>query len=172
MTEPYGTIIVCGDYEGNTEAIANALNSLGLNSDGVKFSANEEHVALENYHVPCPTVFPERDVIRFDDGRKYFFDEADKSVIEEWEKGNCGLEGEPITLETISDLISPFLTKGTIELVAVGYTWAVYEERLVIRCDGYVERYTNYCEAPCPSEFCEDLLNVEYYRPSTKKRAA
>jgi hypothetical protein len=70
MTDPYGTIMVCGDYEGNAEAIANALNLLGLNLDGVEFCANEERVALEDYHVRSPTVFPEQDVIRFDDDRR------------------------------------------------------------------------------------------------------
>ena len=38
MSDAYGTIIVCGDYEGDLDAIAEVLNSLRLNQDDAQFS--------------------------------------------------------------------------------------------------------------------------------------
>jgi hypothetical protein len=90
MTDPYGTIMVCGDYEGNTEAIANALNLLGLNLDGVEFCANEERVALEDYHVRSPTVFPEQDVIRFDDDRRVYAASCEPTLAITMTSGRTG----------------------------------------------------------------------------------
>jgi len=174
MGNAYGTIIVSGDYEGNAEAIANALNSLNLHNDDVKFSAYGNHVTLDGYGVQRPTVFPKREILVLDDGRRHFADEADESIVKEWEAGKCLNDNEEYSLEQLSSLIAPLLTQGTIELVAVAYekNKYAYYDRLVITCDGFVERYYNYAEADYPSEFCEDPIKPEYYYSRTKKCAA
>ena len=153
MADAYGTIIVCGDYKGNFKAIAKVLNSFCWNSDGdAKFCVYKDEdgssVGLESYGVQYPTVFPLRDILVFDDGRKCFFDEADEPMVKEWEAGKGNSDYEHYSLEQLSDLISPLLVKGIIELVAVAHEKCryAYYERLIIRSDGYAERHRHHAE--------------------------
>ena len=37
MSDAYGTMVVCGDHEGDIDEVTSALNSLPLNTSAVKF---------------------------------------------------------------------------------------------------------------------------------------
>jgi hypothetical protein len=115
MADAYGTIIVCGDYEGDLDAIAELLNSFRLNESDVQFSVYvDTDIVLDNVVVQYPTVFLSREI-------------AD-------EDGD--LESESYSLEELSGVISPLLTKGTIELIAVANEknrYAYYDRLRVMR---------------------------------------
>ena len=100
MADAYGTIIVCGDYEGDLDAIAEVLDSLKLNQSDVQFSV----YADEGVHRPGWrwSSIPDRLSTLYDAD-----EDGDLSELEEY------------SLEQLSGLISPLLMKGTIELVAV-----------------------------------------------------
>jgi hypothetical protein len=109
----------------------------------------------------------------FADGRRIFRDEADESVVEKW-KTEDKWETEEVTysLKELSDLISPHLTKGTIEFVAVANekNRYAYCDRLVIRSDGSAKRESYLADACDGRDSCPH--GVEDYVPETKKRAA
>jgi hypothetical protein len=179
-TDAYGAIIVCGDYEGDVNAIADALNRLDWNDDYFPFIASEdgepEYVVLSGYGVKYPTVYPFRYIYVFKDGRRIPSDEADESAVEEWEEErkneNGDLDTERYSLKELSDLISPHLTKGTIELVAVAYDEGhryAYCDRLVIRSDGSAERQ-NYEPDACTRTSWSNL-GIEHYDPKAEKPA-
>jgi len=175
MSDAYGTIVVCGNYRGNLNEIADALNLFEWNADYEKFHAYKDAhvVGLERNGIQYPTVFPERHILVLNDGRRYFADEADETTTEDWEAEGGEIDVEFYSLEQLSKVISPLLTKGTIEIVAVAYeksTYAYYE-RLVIRSDGYAERHRHNSTIFSKNEpwsTCES----EYFDPRTKKRAA
>ena len=177
MADAYGTIIVCGDYEGDLNAIVNVLNSLELNSDCVQFQVHKdkrESIYLDSRCVQYPTLSPSRRIYVFEDGRRVSADEADEAVIQEWEDNDGDLDcDEPYTLEELSSLISPHLSKGTLELVAVATekNRYAYYERLVFRSDGTAEWHHHSADI--------DSINVpwsyslsEHYDPKANKRAA
>ena len=84
------------------------------------YDEDEGIIGLDGVGVQYPTVFPSREIYVFGDGRRVFADELDDLVVEQWEAEEDGdLDSESYSLEELSDLISPHLTKGTIELVAV-----------------------------------------------------
>ena len=175
MADAYGTIIVCGDYKGNLDAIADVLNSLKLNADDVQFSVRDDEgiIGLDGVGVQYPTVFPSREIYVFGDGRRVFADESDDSVVEQWEaEGDGDLDSESYSLEELSGLISPHLTKGTIELVAVAneknrYT---YHDRLIIRSDGSAERHSDMSDALTRGSW--STHGSDKFDPIVKKRVA
>jgi hypothetical protein len=165
MTDAYGAIVVCGDYEGNVKAIADALNRLKWSDDAGFVASEDGRVTLDGYCVQYPTVYASRDIYVFKDGRRIFSDEADESVIEEWENEDGELDNESYSLEELSDLISPHLTKGTIELVAIGQESGCcysYCGRLAIRSDRSAERQ-NWADGNLGAE-----CSVERYDPKKK----
>lgn len=175
MADAYGTIIVCGDYEGDLDAIAEVLNSLRLNQDGAQFSAYDDEgiIGLDGFGVQYPTVFPSREIYLFGDGRKVFADASDASVVEQWEADKDGdLESESYSLEELSGLISPLLTKGTIELIAVGNekNRYAYYDRLIIRSDGSAERHSDMSDALTRGSW--NTHGSDEFDPSEKRRAA
>jgi len=161
MANKYGRIIVCGDYEGDLKAIVDILNLLRWSfgySDCEKHEwaveqrsvgkfdqpGRSERIVL-NGNVPCPSLRPMGHFAVLKNGRRYFANDADRSIIadvsflEQWKAGG-GSDWDQCTLGELSDLISPLLTKGTIEFVAAhasgGY---VSHERLVVSAVGYAE---------------------------------
>lgn len=175
MADAYGIIIVCGDYEGDLNAICDVLNSLDMTNDDARFAVyeNEGIIGLDSYEVQYPTLSPCRDFYVLDDGRRVFFDEADQSIIDEWEQGKCLSEGQEYTLEQLSALISPHLTKGAIEFMAVAHEKCRYAycERLVIRSDGSAERRRYHTDIHSTTEpWSHD--EYEQYDPRVQKQAA
>jgi hypothetical protein len=171
MADAYGTVIVCGDYTGDPISIADALNSLTWNNDYVGFRAlqGEDKVGLETVNVQYPTVVPEREILEFRDGRRYFADEASETIVTEWEDDGCKSDAEPYSPEQLSNLIAPLLTKGTIELVAVAHEKArcAVFERLIIRSDGYAERHRHFSEI-FSTAVPWSIHESEHCDPSTK----
>ena len=87
-----GTIIVSGDYNGDPQKIADALNLLDFGND-VKFGVSRcGCIGLENCYLECPTAFPHRTFLKFKDGRRIPEDEADNEQIEAWKKENGGYD--------------------------------------------------------------------------------
>jgi hypothetical protein len=141
MAGNYGTIIVAGDYEGDLKAIVDSLNSLRWNfgdSDGAHHewtveqgwfqrSSGERGIIVLKGDVPCPSLRPMGRFVVSKKGRRCLAADADEL------EDRC-------TLRELSALISPHLTKGTIEFVAVhasrGY---ISHERLLIDADGHAE---------------------------------
>ena len=84
---------------------------------------------------------------------------------------------ERYTLKHISDVISPHLTRGVLELVVVAQEIPVaremgicpYYERLVIRSNGSAERHYYWAHACTRGVMRRES---EHYDPNTKKRAA
>ena len=142
MSDAYGTMVVCGDYEGDIDGVISALNSLPLNTSAVKFEGYGNDIQLGERVVEYPTAFPKRDS-----------------------------DAESYSLEQLSNLISPLLTKGTIELVAVGAEKLhyVYYERLIIRSDGSAERHMHQSDAESRSLW--NYEGSESYDPRAKKRS-
>ena len=176
MADAYGMIIVCGDYKGDLDAIAEVLNSLKLNKSDVQFSVygDEGIIALDGYDILYPTVCPCREIYVFGDGREVFADASDASVVEQWEADEDGDvdEGEEYSLEQLSGLISPLLTKGTIELVAVATEKDryAYYDRLIIRSDGSAEWHLDMSSAQRRESW--NTRGSDQFDPSEKIRAA
>jgi hypothetical protein len=175
MADAYGTFIVCGDYEGDLDAIAEVLNSLRLNQDDAQFSVDDDEgiIGLDSVGVQYPTVFPSRKIYVFGDGGRVFADESYDSVVEQWEAEEDGdLDSESYSLEELSDLISPHLTKGTIELVAVANekNRYAYYDRLIIRSDGSAERRSDMSDALTRGSW--NTQGSDQFDPSVKKRVA
>ena len=73
-----------------------------------------------NGDLPDPTLRPAGKIFVLKDGRRCFVDDADASIIEQWEadKDDGASDLDVYTLRELSALISPHLHKGTIEFVA------------------------------------------------------
>lgn len=176
MADAYGTIIVCGDYEGDLNAIVNVLNWLKLTSDRAQFQVHKderEYIYLDSHCVQYPTLSPSRRIYVFEDGRQVSADDADEVVIQEWEDNDGDLDyGEPYTLEELSSLISPHLRKGTLELVAVANEKDTYAfcERLVIRSDGTADWHLYYADGCSTARWRHSVS--DHYDPRANKRAA
>ena len=153
-------IIVCGDYEGDLNAIVKKLNSLqwSCGSSGVEpewaveqkwvdWSADRpkrEVIALKGHVYPNASLRPMGHILVLSDGRRCFADDADKSFVEQWKadyEADGAMEWHKCTLNELSALISPHLNKGTIEFVAVcaDDLEGISHERLLVRSNGYAE---------------------------------
>ncbi len=150
MREPFGSIIVCGDYKGDLPAIVKALNnSLWFTSDEAKFKVRNGAIRLDRPWVQIPTAHPARIKITFADGKMAFLDELRPSERRNWEAEAIDDRPETASLGSLSKKIAPLLTRGSLELVAVAHGGddQAYLDRLVIRCDGSAERHSFHCDA-------------------------
>ena len=156
MANNYGQIIVVGEYEGDLKAIVDRLNSLRWSfgsSDGEKHewtveeeitdrpdgTYEREIIALSG-DVTCPSLRPMGRFFVLKNGQRCFADDADESFIEQWDNDHGAREWDECTLGELSDLISPHLTDGRIEFVAVHASRTdVSHERLVFSPYGYAE---------------------------------
>ena len=160
MTDNFGKIMVFGDYEGNLKAIVDKLNSLRWSHGSVggrewaveKSSAagrgaykkrhKKRKIIVLNGDLPDPSLRPVGKIFVLKDGRRCFADDADASIIKQWEadKDDGAFDWDEYTLRELSTLISPHLHKGTIEFVAVFVSRGlVRHERLLVRSDGCAE---------------------------------
>ncbi len=149
MSNAYGRITVGGDYRGDIGSLVRCLNKLKFHGDAdadldsIQFIAADGKVCPKGMEaVIDPRLPPDRVTINFRDGRSVFLDEATDSLINEWkDEDSYDLDCEECDLETLSGMISPWLTEGEIELGAFSLLKLeiIHYERLVIRSDGSVE---------------------------------
>ncbi len=192
MTDDFGKIMVFGDYEGNLNAIVNKLNSMqwGFQSVGDREWAVEKSSAADgddnkerhkkkekhkkreiivlNGDSLEPSLRPVGKIFVLKDGRRCFVDDADASIIKQWEadKDDGAFNWDEYTLCELSALISPHLRKGTIEFVAVCVSRGVVRhERLLVRSDGRAEWHV--CGSVDGSLFADYWTHrdTEYYDP-------
>jgi hypothetical protein len=108
----YGQVLVCGNYEGHAQKIADTLNQREF--EGVTFEVEEDgRILPDEKWVVCPTAFPYRSWVIPEGGRRILASEFVFRVGEIY-----SLEYETIPLEDIARLIRPWLARGTIEIVA------------------------------------------------------
>ncbi len=184
----FGKIIVCGDYEGDLNAIVKKLNSLqwtysssrvkpewAVERSGVsRLYEWREVIVLKGDVHPNASLRPIGDIFVLHDGRRRFADDADKSFIEQWEadyEAAGAMDWDDCTLSELSGLISPHLNKGTIEFVAVCDREGISRERLLVRSDGSAE-WHKCCSY---NSFRDDQWTFEkseYYEPKTQRGTA
>jgi hypothetical protein len=113
MSDACGSIFVSGYFEADTDRLVDILNHLHWDTDNeAKFDSHSEYVVSNLAGLRNPTIRP------------------------------CDID-EPFddySLEELSKMISPTLREGTIEFTAYGVNHCDrFEERLLIRCDGFAE---------------------------------
>jgi hypothetical protein len=147
MSMAYGNVFVFGDYEGDLEKIVKVLNGLDYCPDDLKLRVGQNYIYIVTESCDeGPCAIPFRRVLAFCDGREIFRDEAGEALIAEWEAEEepCSWEFKAeVSLEWLSENVSPLLTKGTLEIVAhwAGRGFRAGSSRLAIRHDGYVESH-------------------------------
>ena len=124
-------LILCGDYEGDLEAIAKVLNG------GRRFVVHRGRIQLDRFDIW--TAFPRRGWCKSEDGRRLPTNEVDELSNESVDRDFD--DYEELRLAEISEAIAPLLTRGTLEL---GSGWecktgAIHFQKLSIRSDGWVE---------------------------------
>jgi hypothetical protein len=205
MNDAFGKIIVVGEYEGDLKAIVAVLNSLrwGLYPDGEEHrwdieqgvvcerpGVNRDIIVL-NGDMNFPILLPIGDILVLKDGERCFANNADESFIKQWkaEEGDGTKSWDYCTLSELSALISPHLTEGAIEFVAVHASsgsygchlvrsllemqcalgearashGCLYHERLLVRSDGSAELHK--CHKINWTGL-EGKTYSEYYEPS------
>jgi hypothetical protein len=102
---------------------------------------------------------PHRTFLKFKDGHRIPQDEADGEQRIAWEKENGKYDFDECEPEWFSKKVSPLLTSGTLEIVAVGHeepnesskhTRYAYLERLLIQSNGKIEKHRNFFETSFP----------------------
>jgi hypothetical protein len=128
----------------------------------------KREIIVLNGDLPDPSLRPVGKIFVLRDGRRCFVDDADASIIEQWEADKDGgaSNWDVYTLRELSALISPHLHKGTIEFVAV-FVLRVFvrHERLLVRSDGCAEWHV--CESRNDFGFADHWArrDTEYYDP-------
>jgi hypothetical protein len=114
----YETLIVCGNYEGDLEAIAEVLNGFIFDQDNdpdQRFVVHDGRIQPDRFDIEgVSAAFPRRN----DD------------------------DYEEVSLAELSKTIGPLLKRGTLELVSIGHYKLKYVqlEKLAIHSDGRVQR--------------------------------
>lgn len=175
MSLDIGSILVCGDYKGDIKQIANVLGKLIGYYPGNEpgFEANEDESKLD-WNGDCwglVSIDPERHSLKLSDGRRVYADEADEMILKQWEADGGDSDCEECDLETVSRLVSPLLTSGTIELVSFTtmQCFFISHGRLIIRSDGSVELHDIYSTSRVDEEWTQCVS--ERYDPAEKRDA-
>jgi len=153
----YGTLIVCGDYQGDLEAIANLLNAFEFcqgDKPGQRFVVHDGRIEPDRSIIePLSAASPIRWWYTSKDGRRLpaneFPEFPELPDEEEWDCDDDDYEF--LSVEQLSETIAPLLTRGTLELVSVrAYkTRHIQFARLAIRSDGWAENQSqNFESAP------------------------
>jgi hypothetical protein len=168
-----GSIFVCGDYKGDLKQIANALGRLTSDYPGhqsaFEVDRDKNRIVWNGDCCGGTSVYPKRHVLMLSDGHRIYADEADELAFKQWETDDGDWDCEKCDLETVSRLVSPLLTSGTIELVLFENReyFSILYERLVVRCDGSVEIHSDWSRVECGT----DCIS-ERYDPTAKRDAA
>jgi hypothetical protein len=152
-----GSLIVCGDYAVDLEAIAKVLNTFDFDQDwrnrDERFVVVDGRIQTDRYLIDNPGAMPYCWYVEGEDEPCY----------------------EP-SLEEVSGAIAPLLTSGILELVSVNSSYGQYVklERLSIRSDGWAQserqRYDNVKVGEDPFE-CNSVkgrVRKNWYECSTE----
>ena len=148
MSMEYGTLIVCGDYEGTLHGIADVLNCWDFDQDGaLKFAVADTpgrrpRISPSVVSAAYPTAWPQRTRYLFKDSNPVFSDQVTDPRLFEYLRQTCdNTVEEQVDLEIISDRVTPYLTSGTLELAVVAREklFHVCWNSLCIRANGSVE---------------------------------
>jgi hypothetical protein len=136
----HGTMIVCGDYEGDVEAIAKVLNAFEFGQGDMSdqpFLVRDGRIQPALFNNGLSATWLTRRWYTSKDGRRLPANEfPELPAEEEWER-DCDVP-ENLSLNQLSKTIAPLLTRGTLELVSV-WAYRIYDlqfARLAIRSDG------------------------------------
>jgi hypothetical protein len=183
MTDSFDKIIVCGDYEGDLNAIVDVLHSVCWHVFGEwrverDIYEREREIIVLSGDVIYPVSRPEGNILVLEDGRRCFADEADDAFVEQWEvergedDGGASREYDDwceCTLGELSALISPHLNKGTIEFVTVhASNGHICHARLLVRSDGSAEWHACRSNAFI-RDYPETIRETEYYEPEDQR---
>jgi hypothetical protein len=144
----YGTLIACGDYEGNLEAIAKVLNTFEFDQGeerDQRFVVHDGRIKIDRFGLDSVSAaFPLRWWYTSEDGRRLPANEY-LELPDEEDDGDWDCDGDDYeypSLAQLSKIIAPLLTHGTLELVSVWQykTSKIHFEKLAIRSDGWVQR--------------------------------
>jgi hypothetical protein len=155
-SKEYETMIVFGDYEGDLEAIAKVLNAFEFGQGEMSdrpFLVSDGRIKLALWNNGLTAAVPIRWWYTSKDGRRLpaneFPEFPELPDEEEWEC-DCDVP-EDLSVEQLSKIIAPLLTRGTLELVSVrAYPPCDLQfARLAIRADGRAQHESrNYTSAP------------------------
>jgi|SRR5215471_14315681 len=134
----YGTIGVCGGYEGDLKRIVDILNDW-RGEDESNYFVEDGVISINASEDEYPDIWPRYQwFVSVKDGRRVRLEDLDEPINDdEWEWD----DPEEVPMQTISRAISPYLHRGAIEIFTVSY--AEYHEgcfaKLTIRADGVVD---------------------------------
>jgi hypothetical protein len=144
----YGTLIVCGDYRGDLEAIAKVLNAFEFDQGDERdqrFVVHDGRIEPDRFCIDAVSAaFPLRWWYTSEDGRRLtandYLELPDEEKDGSWDSD--GDDYENLSLAQLSKASAPLLTRGTLELVSVrAYkTSDIQFQRLAIRSDGWAQR--------------------------------
>lgn len=147
----YGSLIVCGDYEGDLEAIVKVLNGFEFDQDDEqdrRFVVHDGRIRPNHFEVDGATAaFPLRAWYKSSDGRRLpankVYELPDEGV--EWQF----YDFEEVSLAELSEAIAPLLKRGTLELVSIFHYKSkfIMFETLTIHSDGRAQRQKHDCES-------------------------
>jgi hypothetical protein len=120
----FGTLIVCGDYRGDLEAIAKVLNAIEFDQGeerDQRFFVHEGRIEPDRSNIDAVSAaFPLRWSYQSEDGRRPAANEYLELPDEEKDSSrDSGEDHETPSLAQLSKLIAPLLPDGTLELVPV-----------------------------------------------------
>jgi hypothetical protein len=136
----YGALIVCGDYEGNLNAIAKVLNCFEYDQgdERLRFVVHDGRIEPHIFGNETMSAFPLRVWFKSQDGRRIPREELSDAEDGYWDIDDY----EEVSSEELSKTIAPLLTRGTLELVSIRHykTRFIMFRTLAIRSDGCVQR--------------------------------
>jgi hypothetical protein len=149
-----GTLIVCGDYDGDLEAIAKVFNTFEFDAGDdrdQRFVVHDGRISTQGIDLAwASAAFPLRYWYESKDGRQLpnneYLELPDEEADGHWD---CLDDYDHPSLAELSKMIAPLLTRGTLELVSVCHykTDTIEFEKLAIRSDGWVQRQSQKYES-------------------------
>jgi hypothetical protein len=149
----YGSLIVCGNYDGDLEAIAEVLNGLEFDQDedrDQRFVVHDGRIEPDRFEIDnASAASPLCGWYQSEDGRRLpenkYRELPDGDDDGEWDFDDY----EEVSLADLSKAIAPLLKRGTLELVSIRHymTREIQFERLAIRSDGWVQRQSQKYES-------------------------
>jgi hypothetical protein len=140
MEYEFDVMVVSGNYEGDPDAIAEALNRFSFVESCESFFVDHGRIYAIGSEVEDAfpsTVYPTHEVVRDDEGRIMLVRDDPPG------KHDYSYGDRRISLKFIADAVSPYIEKGYIEIsrVTASEPSELEFQTLVIRADGSAERY-------------------------------
>jgi hypothetical protein len=142
----YGTLNIRGNFQGDLDEIAEALNRFEFDQSqdrDQRFQVFDDRIETDRSYLCAVTAaFPVREWVVTKTGREVpanEYRELPDSDHVEWDSADY----DDVTLAELSETIAPLLKRGTLELISVNGS---QHERLAIHSDGCVQRLILECE--------------------------